>query len=93
MPADKPKADEVVQAIQAQGGRGLALRADSADARAVKDAVAQTVRNLGRLDILVNNAGMAIIAPLDKFTVEDFDRLVAVNVRGVFVASQEEPVT
>jgi 3-oxoacyl-[acyl-carrier protein] reductase len=83
------KADEVVQAMQAQGGRGLALRADSADAQAVKDAVAQTVRTLGRLDILVNNAGMAIIAPLDKFTLEDFDRLVAVNVRGVFVASQE----
>jgi len=85
----RPKADEVVRAIEAEGGRALAIRADSADAEAVKGAVAETVRAFGRLDILVNNAGVAVIAPLAEFSLADLDRLLAVNVRGVFVASQE----
>jgi 3-oxoacyl-[acyl-carrier protein] reductase len=82
------KADEVVRDIEAAGGRALAIRADSADVDAVKNAVAETVRALGRLDVLVNNAGIATIAPLDQFSLDDFDRLVAVNIRGVFVAAQ-----
>ena len=85
----KDKADEVVRAIRSAGGRGLAIRADSADADSVKNAVSETVKRLGRLDILVNNAGIATIAPIEKFSLEDFDRLVAVNVRGVFVACRE----
>jgi len=83
------KADEVVDAIDAAGGRALAIRADSADAAAVKSAVAETVRRLGRLDVLVNNAGIAVVAPLDAFSLDDFDRMVAVNIRGVFAAIQE----
>jgi 3-oxoacyl-[acyl-carrier protein] reductase len=83
------KADEVAHAIQASGGRALAIRADSGDVDAVKGAVAQTVEALGRLDILVNNAGISIPAPIDQYRLEDFDRLIAVNVRGTFVATQE----
>lgn len=83
------KADEVVAAIQAAGGQALAIRADSSDAEAVKNAIAATVSAFGRLDVLVNNAGVALIAPLEQFSLDDFDRLMAVNVRGVFVATQE----
>ena len=85
----RQKAAEVVAAIEAAGGQALAVRADSADVAAVKRAVAETVRRLGHLDILVNNAGVLVVAPLDAFSLDDFDRMVAVNVRGVFVAIQE----
>ncbi len=83
------KADEVVRAIESAGGKALAIRADSADVEAVKNAVAETVKAFGRLDILVNNAGVATLAPIDQFSLEDFDRLVAINIKGVFVATQE----
>ena len=83
------KADEVVLAIESAGGKALAIRADSADVEAVKHAVAETVNTLGRLDILVNNAGVGAFALIDQFSMEEFDRLVAVNIKGVFVATQE----
>ncbi|MEH2297849.1 3-oxoacyl-ACP reductase family protein [Nostoc sp.] len=83
------KADEVVLAIEAAGGKALALAADSANVEAVKHAVAETVNTLGRLDILVNNAGVGAFALIDQFSMDEFDRLIAVNVKGVFVATQE----
>ncbi|BAY20323.1 short-chain dehydrogenase/reductase SDR [Calothrix sp. NIES-2100] len=83
------KADEVVRTIESAGGKSLAIRADSSDVAAVKNAVAETVKAFGRLDILVNNAGVAVLAPIDQFSLDDFDRLVAVNIKGVFVATQE----
>ncbi|HEU4431461.1 MAG TPA: 3-oxoacyl-ACP reductase family protein [Myxococcota bacterium] len=85
----KERAEQVVRAIEAEGRRGLALRADSADEPALRDAIAAAASELGRLDVLVNNAGIAALAPVDQFAMEDFDRTVAVNVRAVFVASQE----
>lgn len=82
------QANEVVQAAEALGVQALAIQADSADANAVVAAVEQTVDKLGGLDILVNNAGVLAIAPIDDFTLADFDRTLAVNVRAVFVATQ-----
>jgi len=83
------KAQELAQSIIAQGGQALALRADSSDVDAVKRAVAETARHFGRIDILVNNAGVARLATLDEVALEDFDRMFAVNVKGLFVATQE----
>ena len=83
------KAQAVVSAIEAAGGRAIALKADSADAGALTAAIRTAVEKLGRLDILVNNAGVLAVAPLDQFSLVDFDRTLAVNVRSVFVASQE----
>jgi len=73
---------------QAFGVRAVAILADSTDEKALVAAVERTTLELGGLDILVNNAGIATIAPIDDFKLEDFDRIVAINVRAVFVASQ-----
>jgi 3-oxoacyl-[acyl-carrier protein] reductase len=87
--ASPDKADEVVRAIEAANGKALAIRADAGDVAAVKAAVAKTVQAFGRLDILVNNAGVTIVKPVDDLSLDDFDRIVAVNVKGLFVATQE----
>ena len=83
------KANEVVRAIESAGGKALAIQADAADEKAVRAAVTKTVSKFGGLDILVNNAGVALMSPIEKFTIEDFDKSIAVNVRSVFVATQE----
>ena len=80
------QANEVAKSSQALGVKSLAIQADSADANAVTTAVDRTAAELGGLDILVNNAGIAIMAPVDEFKLEDFDRILAINVRAVFVA-------
>ena len=82
------KAEDLAATVQAAGGRALAIQADSADADSLKAAIERAASHFGRLDILVNNAGVLAVAPLDEFTLEDFDRTVAVNVRSVFVATQ-----
>jgi 3-oxoacyl-[acyl-carrier protein] reductase len=83
------KANEVVRAIESAGGKALAIQADAADEKAVRAAVTKTVSKFGGLDILVNNAGVALMSPIEKFSIEDFDKSIAVNVRSVFVATQE----
>ena len=82
------QANETLKAAQALGVKALAIQADSADAKAVAAAVERTVAELGGIDILVNNAGIAVMAPIDDYRLEDFDRNLAVNLRGVFVATQ-----
>ena len=64
----------------------VAIQADSADPERVANAVDETVSRLGGLDVLVNNAGVAYIGGIESFPLEQFDRLVAINVRGVFAA-------
>ncbi|MHC6224645.1 3-oxoacyl-ACP reductase family protein [Pseudomonas sp. X10] len=81
-------AQALVEQVQSAGGQALAIHADSADARAVQQAVEDTVKAFGRLDILVNNAGVLAVAPVTEFDLADFDRILAINVRSVFVASQ-----
>src|SRR5260370_3746816 len=87
--ASPEKAEAVVREIEAAGGRALAVRADSADVAAVRNAVATTVETFGGIDVLVNNAGILVHGTVDQYSIDDFDRMVAVNVRAVFVAVQE----
>ncbi|MBA1296633.1 3-oxoacyl-ACP reductase FabG [Pseudomonas lurida] len=83
------KAEALQNSVINAGGQALAIHADSADAAAIRNAVTATVEAFGRLDILVNNAGVLAIAPLEDFTLEDFDQTLAINVRSVFIATQE----
>jgi 3-oxoacyl-[acyl-carrier protein] reductase len=82
------KARAVAKQIDADGGRALVIRADNADPGAVTAAVEQVVTELGRIDILVSNAGIFEGGPLEALTVEQADRLWAVNVRAAFVGAQ-----
>jgi len=78
----------VVKEIQRDGGKAIAIQADAADAEAVKAAVDKTVATLGRLDVLVNNAGTAIPKKFEETTLEEMDRMIDINIRGVLVATQ-----
>lgn len=82
------KANAVAKVAATSGVQAIAIQADSCDAGAVVAAVERTVAELGGIDILVNSAGVIAIGPIDDFKLADFDRLVAINVRAVFVATQ-----
>jgi 3-oxoacyl-[acyl-carrier protein] reductase len=81
-------ATAVVKAIEATGRKAIAIQADAADAKAVQAAVEKTVATFGRLDVLVNNAGTAIPKSFAEATLEELDRVIDINVRGTFVATQ-----
>jgi 3-oxoacyl-[acyl-carrier protein] reductase len=81
-------AAQVVSEIKSAGGKAIAIQADAADAKAVIAAVEQTVAAFGRVDILVNNAGTAFPKPFEEATLEELDRVIDINIRGIFVATQ-----
>ncbi|MFF1545400.1 3-oxoacyl-ACP reductase family protein [Streptomyces sp. NPDC058291] len=81
-------AEDVVRAVRALGRRAHALRADAADPVEAAGAVERAALALGGLDVLVNNAGVGVLGPLERLALADVDRVLAVNVRGVFLASQ-----
>jgi 3-oxoacyl-[acyl-carrier protein] reductase len=84
----KEAANSLEQEITGSGGQAFAVRADSGDPEAVRAAVSETVGRLGGLEVLVNNAGTNHRAPVEDFPMAEYDRILAVNVRAVFVAIQ-----
>ncbi|MES2098848.1 MAG: SDR family oxidoreductase [Pseudomonadota bacterium] len=86
--ASASAAESLAEEIKARGGDAIAVKADATDAVALTRAIDDVAERFGRLDILVNSAGVLAVAPLEEFTLADFDRTVAVNIRSVFVASQ-----
>ena len=87
--ASPDKAEQVVTEIETAGGKAIALQADAGDPAAVRAAVAAVAERFGRIDILVNNAGISVLGAPTDIAFEDFERILAVNVTGVFVATQE----
>jgi 3-oxoacyl-[acyl-carrier protein] reductase len=81
-------AAQVVRDIERAGGKAIAIQADAADAKAVAAAVEKTAATFGRFDVLVNNAGTAIPKPFEEATLEEMDRVIDINLRGVFIATQ-----
>ncbi|WP_105132090.1 SDR family oxidoreductase [Burkholderia sp. BE12] len=82
------RAQETAAAIEASGRVALPIRADSANVDEIRQAVAQAVGRFGRLDVVVVNAGILKLGDVAEVGVDDLDRMLAVNVRGVFLAVQ-----
>jgi 3alpha(or 20beta)-hydroxysteroid dehydrogenase len=76
--------DEGRETADRLGADAMFVHLDVTDRAAWLDAVASTERRFGRLDVLVNNAAITLTAPIDTYRDEDFDRIMAVNVGGVF---------
>ncbi|MGA5067749.1 SDR family NAD(P)-dependent oxidoreductase [Streptomyces exfoliatus] len=85
---DEARAKEVAAQIEGAGRKALPLRADAADAGDAAGAVTWAADALGRLDVLVNNVGVGVLGPLESLSLADVDRVLAVNVRAAFLASQ-----
>ena len=86
--ASVDEAEKLVAEVRETGGTVVAIQADSGEPDQVIAAVDKTVSELGGLDILVNNAGVAYLGDVEELTLDQFDRLLAINVKGVFVAIQ-----
>ncbi|WP_354685788.1 SDR family oxidoreductase [Cupriavidus necator] len=87
--ASPDKARAVVREIEEAGGRALAIEADAGNPAAVRAAVAATAEAFDGLDILVNNAGLGLGGAIEDIDFDTYERMIAVNVTGVFVATQE----
>lgn len=87
--ADRASCDDTEFAIRARGGEAITVRADVGEESEVMQLLAAVAARLGGLDVLVNNAGILIEKPLLETTAEDFDRLMAVNLRGAFLVGRE----
>ncbi|CAH0156035.1 Cyclic-di-GMP-binding biofilm dispersal mediator protein [Pseudomonas koreensis] len=87
--ASPDRAEAVVQEIVAAGGLAVALAADAGNPEAVRAAIAEVAQRFGKIDILVNNAGISLLGAPEDIAFEDFQRILAVNVTGVFVATQQ----
>ena len=83
------KAEEVIHAIKAAGAKAIAVQADMSNPDDVRQLFETTEAQFGRFQILVNNAGTFLMKPAVEITLEEFVKLFAVNVRGVFLALQE----
>jgi 3-oxoacyl-[acyl-carrier protein] reductase len=85
----EPEARALVAAIEARGRRALAIRADVTVEADVRDMVEAARRHLGRIDILVNNAGIQKPQAITETTLADWERMMAVHLRGAFLCCRE----
>lgn len=81
------KAEALAKEINAAGGEAIAIAADSANPAEVTNAVEKTVATFGGLDILVNNAGIFLGKAFEEHSLEDYEQIMAINVRAVYVAA------
>jgi 3-oxoacyl-[acyl-carrier protein] reductase len=75
--------------IESLGGEAMAVRTDMTSEEDIKQLVRAAVQRFGKLDIVINNAGIGVFGPLEETTTDDWDRVMAVNVRGPFMLCRE----
>jgi len=80
---------DVQEAASSLGGQARGIRHDVADEASWRDVTAATLEAFGKIDILVNNAGLFLVKPIGECTVEDFERVTNVNLRGTFLGARE----
>jgi NAD(P)-dependent dehydrogenase (short-subunit alcohol dehydrogenase family) len=85
---DRAAANRVVSEIEAKGHQGIAIKVDVTHPEDVHQMVDVVVRRYGRIDILFNNAGIGIRGPAERFSLEDWNRTIAVNLTGMFICAQ-----
>lgn len=85
---EKEAANSVVKEASANGSRIIAMQADSGKARELMKAVEQVAREFGHIDILVSSAGAFLFKPVDEVSDEEFDHMVAVDLKAAFIASR-----
>ena len=81
-------AEEAAAAVRKTGRKSLAMKIDVSQSREVNAGVQNVAKEWGRIDILVNNAGICQVTPVDQIEEKDWDRMFAVNVKGVFLCSK-----
>ncbi|MFF4659162.1 SDR family oxidoreductase [Streptomyces sp. NPDC001381] len=86
---NKAAADETVAAIEAGGGRAVAVAGDVADEGATAAAFDAVERAFGGIDVVVHTAGVMVLGPVADYGLDAFDRLTRTNVRGTFVVAQQ----
>lgn len=86
---DTKSAEKLVKQIEADGGKAIAVKADVADAAAVRALFDTAEKTFGGVDVLVNNAGIMQLAKIADATDEQFDRQIAINIKGTFNGLRE----
>ncbi len=81
---------QTVALIHEQGGDALAVPADVSDSAQVQHMIAETLAHFGRLDAAFNNAGVEGFAPVSEMTEAEFDRVIAINLKGVWLSVKYE---
>ncbi|MFZ4453080.1 SDR family NAD(P)-dependent oxidoreductase [Salibacterium aidingense] len=85
---DEKNGNETKEMIESDGGKSLFIKADVTNSAAVKGMVIQIMERFQRLDVLFNNAGIANVGPLHEVNIESWDKLIDVNVKGIFLPSK-----
>jgi len=83
-----PEIEQTVSTIQSKGHEAVAVQTDVSDERSVDELVDITLEKFGQIDVLVNNAGTGMLCPITEMTLEQWDTIINVDLRGVFLCSR-----
>jgi NAD(P)-dependent dehydrogenase (short-subunit alcohol dehydrogenase family) len=80
--------DDLAKTLDSSGERVLAIKADVTDEIMIKNAMEQVFDKFGKIDILVNNAGISLHKPIKEMSLEDFNKVININLNGTFICSK-----